>query len=113
MKNKEMRMANLKYQLLKRRNEGQKFVTWELNPIQKDYIEGLGYYVEEYLYKIYLKKIPCTFNKSPSIIKEIMRKKHSNLKNNYYVRTLKKTDRQILKEYGVKFEVKKYRIYLL
>ena len=110
MKNKCYRQSKMKKQLIKIRNEGREFVVWKLNKTQKQDIEELGYRVEPFIYLIEtrtfydVKKITSTFLKNLHYAKK--RKKR------YLVRQLKQREIDLLKEYGIKYEVLKYKIYL-
>ena len=83
----------------KKRQEGKKTVIWSLCPEQKEYIQSLGYSVEEFLYKVFFRrKIHCVYKNSPAIVKEIKRRERTN-KENYFVKPLKSTERKTLDEY--------------
>ena len=111
MKNKCYRESKLKKELAIKRSKGVKVIRRKLTPERKEYIEKLlGYRVEEYLYRIRTR----TFHNVRNLECNLLKKLHYMNKNGKkeVVRPLKREDREILDEYGIKYYPLDYNIYL-
>ena len=111
MKAKEYKDLQLKRQLVLYKAQGKKELIWKLSIDRKEYIENLGYTIEPYLFEITTKpfhNIRCI--KKP-LIKEIY---YTNKQGKQtLVRKLSKEEQTLLREYGIKFRVIKYKIHLV
>lgn len=110
MKNKAFRAKQLKEQLRRLENEGKKELLWSLSQDKLEFIERLGYYTEPYLYEIHTRK----FYNISSIKSELLKQIHYKNKSGKatYVRRLNHSQRKLLDDYGIKYKVAKYKIYL-
>jgi len=100
----------LKHDLRQKREAGIKVLEWKLTAEKKEYIENLGYRVEPYLYEIKTKKFYNVRNLQSTLLKDLHYKNKRGKKG--MVRALKRGDKQILDEYGIRYYPVKYRIYL-
>lgn len=110
MKKKQYYNSKMKYELakLKNKNSRDKSFIWKLSDEQVDFVRTLGYVVEPYLYAIKTKRFYNVRNLKHQILKEI----HYKNKNGRweYVRPLTDSEKDVLKEYNIKFYVAKYKI---
>ena len=110
MKNKDYKNKKLKEDLRRYKASGKKYLDWKLSYSQVEYIRGLGYVVEPYLYEI----TTTTFFRLHEINEPIIKEIHYNSKagKRTYVRKLNSKERKTLEKYDVHYRVCKYRIYL-
>ena len=110
MKNKNYRQNKLKKQLREKKNNGVKFLIWELTPEKKEQIESFGYYVEPYLYLINTRTFLNIRNINSNLLKDLhyMNKRGKR----YKVCRLKKGEKEILDSYGIRYKPTKYKIHL-
>lgn len=111
MKDKQYRLAQLKYQLADKRNKGVRKVVWKLNRAQWEYVtEVLHYEVTPYLYRIQTKKLICYKATTSSLLKELH---HANKRGKRsIVKKLSAQQRRLLDESGIKYWIEKYQINL-
>lgn len=110
MKNKCYLQSKLKKELDIKRNKGVKVLVWKLSKERKEEIENMGYRVEPYLYSIRTRMFGNIRNIKSTLLKDLhyMKKRGKD----YEVRFLKKDDKKILDEMGIKYYPVKYKIYL-
>lgn len=110
MKEKAYKNAQLKRQLALYKAQGKKELIWKLSIDRKEYIENLGYTIEPYLFEITVKpyNIRCIKN---SLIKDIYYTNKQGKRT--LVRKLCKEEQALLREYGIRFRVIKYKIHLV
>ena len=110
MKKQDYLQCKLKKQLSQKRQEGIGFLVWKLNSTQKEYIELLGYRVEQYLYFVQTK----TFFNINAIHSSLLKDLHYMSKNGrkYQIRQLKQSERKLLDTYGIMYHPLKYKIFL-
>lgn len=111
MKEKAYKNAQLKRQLALYKAQGKKELIWKLSIDRKEYIENLGYTIEPYLFEITTKpfyNIRCIKN---SLIKDIYYTNKQGKRT--LVRKLCKEEQALLREYGIRFRVIKYKIHLV
>ena len=110
MKNSQMKLATLKYQLREYKNAGKKEVIRKLTDEQREYVETLGYATIPFLYEIVTKNFTNIKKVNGSIAKDIH---YSNRKGRSKIyRKLKRQDLKILEENGIFYRSYKYRIIL-
>lgn len=110
MKNKNFKFKKLKDQLRRYKDSGKKVLIWKLSKDQLNFIETLGYMAEPYLYEIFTKRFNNIYTIKSSLLKDIHYQCKDGKKS--FVCKLKKDERKILDEYGVRYRVAKYKIYL-
>ncbi len=110
MKNKDFRNSRLKDTLRRDKEAGKKYIIRKLTIEQLEYVQQLGYYIEDYIYIITIRTFFDIHHINEPILKEIHYK--SKAKKRTYVRKLNKKEKQILEKKGIKFRVYKYKIYL-
>lgn len=110
MKNKTYKQSKLKKQLREKKNNGIKVLIWKLTPEKKEFIESLGYYAEPYIYQINTR----TFSNIRLIKSRLLKDLHYMNKRGkrFECRILKKAEKEILDELGIKYRPIKYKIYL-
>ena len=111
MKNKNYQQAILKKQLRQKKENGVKFLIWQLTPEKKEIIEQFGYYVEPYLYQITTR----TFCNLKTLKSNLLKDLHYMNKRGkrFEVRKLKSKEKKILDDFGIKYKPVKYKIYLV
>lgn len=110
MTNKEMRFANIKYQLSKKKDDRKKYVIWKLDDNMLEYIQRLGYQVEPWIYEIKTRKSASIRNAKSSIVKEL-HYANSRGKRSIYCK-LKVGEKHTLDEIGITYRPYKYKIHL-
>lgn len=110
MKNKCYKQSKLKKDLAQKREQGTKILIWNLSPNKRQDIEALGYRVEPYLYSIKTRTFYNVRNLKSTLLKDLHFMKKSG--KDYAVRQLKRGEKAILDEYGIKYNPVKYKIYL-
>lgn len=110
MKNKENRISAIKHQLLEKKHNGVKEVIWKLTNLQREFVEtSLGFYTEEYLYRIQTKKF-YNIKDLDNLLKKIH---YLNKKGKKYtVLKLTPYQKKLLNEYCVNYKPYKFRIVL-
>lgn len=110
MNNKNYQQSKLKKQLREKKNNGVKVLKWKLTPENKKMIESFGYYVEPYIYQINTK----TFSNIRFIKIKLLKDLHYRNKQGkrFECRPLKKEEKEVLDELGIKYKVVKYKIHL-
>lgn len=110
VKNCNYRQSRTKKKLLEERWKGKKFLLWKLTSTQKQDIEELGYIVEPFIYQIETRTFHNVRNLPSTLLKDLHYAKKRDKR--YLARPLKQNEIELLKEYGVKYRVLKYKIYL-
>lgn len=111
MKNRQYRLAKLKYQLEDKKRNGIRYVIWKLNRVQVDYIvEILRYQVTPYLYRIQTRQLKNYRGTQNSLLKELHHANKEGKKT--IVKKLSVQQLKVLDEYGLKYWTEKYRIKL-
>lgn len=110
MKNKDFKFKKLKEQLRRYKDSGKKVLIWSLSMEQLNFIETLGDTVEPYLYEIFTKRFRNIHAIKFPLLKDIHYQCKGGKKS--FVCKLKKEEKKILDEYGVRYRVAKYKIYL-
>ena len=111
MKNKAYRHSKLKKQLIQKREQGHKVLEWRLSKGKRIEIEELGYRVEPYLYSIKTRTFYNVSKLNNTLLKDLhyMKKRGKD----YEVRPLKRGNKEVLDEYGIKYKPVTYKIYLV
>ena len=111
MKDKQYRLAKLKYQLQERKRNGTRYVMWKLNREQVEYIvESLGYQVTPYLYRIRTRRLKNYKATQSSLLKEIHHANKAGKKT--IMKKLSAQQIKVLDQYEIKYWPEKYRIKL-
>lgn len=111
MKDKQYRLARLKYQLAERKANGARRLNWKLNRAQVEYItEVLRYPVSPHLYRIQTRTLKNYRETQSSLLKQLHQANKQGKKT--VVKSLNKKEVEILEDYGYKYWVEKYTIKL-
>lgn len=111
MKNKQHDLRALKYQLEKRKDNGQRNVKWKLNRRQFEYItEVLGYEALPYLYIVKTKRFQSRELREKYHILKVLH--YAADKRTYLTMSLTEKNRKILEDHNVLCRVAKYLIIL-
>lgn len=110
MKNCNYRQSRTKKKLLEERRKGKKFLVWKLTTTQRQDVEELGYIAEPFIYQIETRTFQHVRNLPSTLLKDIHYAKKRD--KHYLARPLKQNEIELLKEYGVKHRILKYKIYL-
>ena len=110
MKKRNFEQSRTKKKLLEERWKGKKFLVWKLTIAQKQDVEELGYMVEPSIYQIETRTFHNVRNLPSTLLKDLHYAKKRDKR--YLARPLKQNQIELLKEYGVKYRVLKYKIYL-
>lgn len=109
MRNKQRRLAEIKYQLREKRERKVKRVIWKLTQEQKHFVESIGYGVKPFIYEIKTRAFYNVKN-SNATIKDI-HWAYKNGKRSIF-RKLKQDEVKILDEHGIEYRVSRYEIIL-
>lgn len=111
MKDRYERKNEMRRQFERMRKQGKKFVVWKLNLTQKQDAEEIGCKVEPYIVRIKTRTFYNIKNIKSRLLKDIH---FAKMKKNqqYLTRTVKQRELEMLDEYGIKYEVLKYKIFL-
>lgn len=110
MKNRDFEFSKTRKQLQKYKNQGEKEVTWKLSSKQIQIIKLMDLRFEPWLYEIKTRPLYNIRSIKSPLLKEIHYKNKQG--HNMYVRRLNHDEQQLLKDFGIKFRVVKYKIYL-
>lgn len=110
MKNKNYQQSKLKKQLREKKNNGVRVLIWKLTPEAKELVESFGYYVEPYIYQINTR----TFSNIRLIKNRLLKDLHYMNKRgkHFECRPLRKEEKEVLDEFGIKYKAVKYKIHL-
>jgi len=109
MKTRDYKKNQIMWKLRQKQRDGVKFMVWELAASTKEVIEQ-KYYVEPYLYSIKTRTFPNIRQINSKLLKEL----HYMCKRGkqYEVRPLTSNEMELLDARGIKYRIKKYKIYL-
>ena len=109
MENKDYRLEQLERKLRINETNGRRTLEWELTAEQREYVENLGYNLENILYRFKTRQFKDIRSK-PDLIKEI----HYASKRKKWMMKKPLTDEEvrILDNYNIKYTPVKFRIYL-
>ena len=110
MKNRNYWQSRTKKKLLEERWKGKKFLVWKLTIAQKQDVEELGYITEPFIYQMETRTFYNVRNLPSTLLKDIHYAKKRDKR--YLARPLKQSEIELLKEYGVRYRILKYKIYL-
>lgn len=111
MTDKENQLSRIKYQLRQKKESGKKEVIWKLNVSQKEYIEdSLNHKVIPWIYEINTTSFKNFQTNSGSILFQIHMARKKGQKRIY--RKLKKHEKKVLDQSGIKYRAFKYKIVL-
>ena len=101
----------MKKKLKERRNHGAKILIWNLNASTKAIVEDLGYEVEPYLYKVSTRRFANVKGIKNTFLRDLHYSSQKGKK--FVVSSLKRADRKVLDDYGIRYEPIKFKIYLV
>lgn len=110
MGNVDKRLQELEYALEGLKKRGIKEKEWRLTKIQREYVESLGYELIPLIYRIRTKTFKDLYSIRSKLIKEIH---FANKKRKKTIgRPLNEQEKEVLRQYGVKYDPIKFKIIL-
>jgi len=108
MKNDQYRLSKLKYQLEEMKRNNCESVVKKLSPLQKEYVENLGYAVIPWIYEIDTQRI-INYSYVCGLLKEIHRASCRGQRKLY--KKVNNNQIKILNRAGIQFRVLNYKIF--
>lgn len=110
MENVDKRLQELKYQIEALKKRGIKEKEWRLTKVQQEYVESLGYQLIPLIYRIRTKTFKDLHSIRSNLIKEIH---FANKERKRTIgRPLNEQDKEVLRQYGIRYDPIKFKIIL-